>query len=117
MSNDKAYDRVLKEWRKEWCDTNIDAETNKLINLASYDLIYSAPCDGSVSDPPTDEYGNENEWSGYDFTRACEKIGKALENLPSALYIDVETEYWSETAPSETEDWPACGDKGYINIV
>lgn len=109
---ESQYKRVLNSWVKSFRANHFDATTNKAINLATFDLWYSAPSDGSVNDPPSDEYGNENEWSGYDFVKACKLISTACEEVPSVLYINTEFEDFSESEPDQFEECPECKGTG-----
>jgi hypothetical protein len=114
MTMNKVYEKVekvLSAWAKEY-RLSLAPEVRKAINLATHDLWYSAPSDGSTSDPPTDEYGNENEWSGYSFDGACKMIKDALNDLPSTLYIDTDCEDYFTSMP-ENEECPECDGNGY----
>lgn len=102
-------DQVSSQWAKEWRAEYIDAATEKLINLTTYDLYFGPLMADDCEAPPIDEFGNENEWSGYNFVSACSKIRQALSNLPSQLFVDVDAEFWTENEPQiETCNSPRC---------
>ena len=107
----KQRDVNLETWAKEWRETNVTPDVQRLINLASYDLYYGPACASDVADPPTDEFGNENEWSGFSFERACIAIKNALEDLPSVLYVEDGGDCWSESEP-ESEECENCDGTG-----
>lgn len=111
----KAIEKELKAWAMEYRKESFTDEVRKAINLATYDLWYSAPSDGSVNDPPTDEYGNENEWSGYDFVKACKLIKDACEEVPSELWIDIDAEMCWQTEEPTTTKCDECDDGFHIN--
>jgi hypothetical protein len=106
MSN-KVYEKVLSAWAKE-TRASFSPEVRKAINLASYDLHFGPPCASDCADPPTDEHGNENEWSGFSFDKACKTIKEALKDVvPNTLYVNTDSEYYSEDMPCDIE-CPVC---------
>jgi len=107
----KAYDRVLETFAKDYRKQHFDAEVAKAVRLANYDLHFGPPCASDCCAPATDEHGNENEWSGFSFEEACIAIKEALEDLPSKLYIDVMCEDYSDSEP-QYEDCPVCDKSG-----
>ena len=106
-----AYDRTLRAWRVEWMKENISPEVNRAINLATHDLYYGPANASDCEAPPIDEHGNENEWAGYDFVKACKLIKEALSDLPSELFIDCDCESWSTSEPG-VSGCPECEGSG-----
>ena len=83
-------DRLLEAWAEEWKSANLDEATRTLIAQANHDL-YCGPL-------PME---NETDYPG--FTSACKRIRKALDDAPSTLWIDVESEIACDTEPDWTE--------------
>jgi len=109
--NKSAYDRVLEAYANEYIKEHIDQPTLKLIRLANYDLHFGPALASDCNEPATDEYGNENEWSGFSFEKACKLIKEALEDVPHKLYIDIMCENYSDSEP-QYEDCPVCDKSG-----
>ena len=107
--NKSAYERVLEGWAKDYRKEHFTPEVAKALRLANYDLHFGPPCQSDCCAEPTDEYGNENEWSGFSFEKACIAIKEALQDLPSKLYIDVMCEDYSTSLP-EQEECSECND-------
>jgi hypothetical protein len=95
-----AYDRTVAAWAQQWKADNLDAKTIKLIMQANQDL-YEGPF-------PSDE-----DYPG--FITACRTIKAALQDIPSVLYIDTETETWQEKKP-EGERCDQCQGIGAIEM-
>jgi hypothetical protein len=94
----KELEGTLKLFARQYRQDHFDAETNKAVQLATYDLYYGHSL-SDAAEPPADEYGNENEWSGYSFERACDTIKSALEEVPSVLYVDIQCDDWTTSEP------------------
>lgn len=83
-----AYDRTVQAWARQWRDDNLDAKTLKLMAQTIQDL-HEGPL----------HIGSGSYYPG--FSIACTTIGKALQDLPSVIYIDAETETWQDKKPEE----------------
>jgi hypothetical protein len=106
----KGYERSLEQWAKVWKDEHLTEEVRRLITLAKYDLNFGPVGDGAFGDPAADP---DSDWAGYlGFSRSCELIAQALEDLPSQLYVNNEYEDWSETEPDFTEECCECDGTG-----
>jgi hypothetical protein len=109
-----SLDRAVAAWAKEWSQENLSEEVRKLINLTNYDLYFGPIGDGAWGDPALDDNGNENEWAGYPgFVTATNRIQKELRELPSNLYLDVDTGLWQEKEP-EPEKCQTCDGEGTV---
>ena len=106
-----AYERTLNAWKKEWCAEHLSDDIQRLMNLSYMDLMYGPALQSDCDAPPRDEYNNENEWSGYDFVKACKLIKDALSDLPSELFIDCDCESWSTSEPG-VSGCPECEGSG-----
>jgi len=100
MGASKAYDRTLAAWAKTWKEESLTDTHVMLIHSANADL-YGA---GDVSE----------DYPG--FTSACALLGTALRDLPRDVWLDVESETWTEMEPEETEDCDACDGKGVADV-
>jgi hypothetical protein len=108
MKAPSALDKVLADWAREWSAENIDAATQKLINLATYDLYFGPVGDGAAGDPAD----GDSDWDGWPgFSKACDAIEKVLRDLPRELYVDVDCGYWQEEEP-RSEKCDACQENG-----
>src|SRR5271165_1268155 len=111
MTMSKAYDRTLEAWAKDYRQNYFTPEVAKAVRLANYDLHFGPANESDCAEPPTDEYGNENEWSGFSFEKACETIKEALSNLPHVIYINDQFEDWQSSEPTG-EECSSCDGKG-----
>ncbi len=91
-----AYDRTLAAWGKTF---DLSPEIRTLIRQANDDL-YDGPW-GDVGYPG--------------FSTACRIIREALEDVPSSIYIDANSEMWQEEEP-EPVKCEACDGQGTITI-
>jgi hypothetical protein len=87
----KAYDRALKAWAKEFRAT-LDESVRNLIAQANFDLYYGPS-------------GTDEEYPGFE--TATKTIKEGLAGIPSTLYIDADSETWSDTEP-QSEQCEAC---------
>lgn len=110
MSRDRAYDKILKEWATKWKLENLSDKVRTLINQTNFDLYYGPINDGAVGDP-AEEDESLKKYPG--FSEACDIITKALKDLPSELYLDVDTGEVLEREP-EGEECEDCGGDGKI---
>ena len=107
--NKSAFERVLEEWAKDYRSNYFTSEVSKAVQLANYDLHFGPACQSDCAEPPTDEYGNENEWSGFSFDKACIAIKEACEDIPHKIWIDIQGECWQDDEP-QNEECPECND-------
>lgn len=85
----------------------------RLINQAYFDLMFGPVGDGAYGDPA--EGDESDDWKGYPgFTTACQQIKEALADLPRELYLDTETETWSDNEP-QPEKCQTCDGEGSIS--
>jgi hypothetical protein len=84
-----SYQKTLQEWAQEWKQEHLSEDVKKLIAQANFDLWY-----GSSGLEGEDE---EDPYPG--FTTATETISDALEDMPSSLYIDEQSDYVSDSEP------------------
>lgn len=106
----KALETAIAAWAKDWKAENIDEPTRRLIPLANFDLYHGPVGDGAYGDPADDD---PEEWAGYPgFSKAADAIARALDALPSALFLDVDTGYCqeSEPDPERCEDCDGSGE-------
>lgn len=101
----KGIDKILGEWLRTWKKENLSEDVCKLISQANFDLYYGPINDGAVGDPAADD----EELAKYPgFVSACKTIRKAIDDLPSTLYINSDTEEVIEREPACEEfdcDW------------
>jgi hypothetical protein len=106
----KDYDRILEAWSKKWKEENLTDEVRKLINQANFDLYYGPINDGAIGDPAEDD----EELKKYPgFSKAVAIIIKALDDLPSDLYLETETGFVSESEP-QPEKCQTCDGEGTV---
>ncbi len=87
----RIFDKGLGEWLSSWKKENLSEEVCKLINQANFDLYH-----GPVSD--------DDEYPG--FVTACKTIIKAIDDLPSTVYLNMDTgEVIEDTPEGGFEDW------------
>jgi hypothetical protein len=101
-----AFETVLAAWARNF-KGSLSPEVRKSIPLARYDLFFGPALASDCEAPPVDEYGNENEWSGFSFDKACDAIKEACDGIPPQLWLDVEAGYWQELEP---EPWECDGE-------
>lgn len=89
----KALQRTLEAWVKEY-RAGLEPSTLRLIAQANYDLHYG-PTGGGLDD-------EDSEYPG--FTKATRAIRSALDDLPSALYVDLGCEGWQDVEPTWDHD-------------
>jgi hypothetical protein len=96
-------DNLLGKWVKAWREENLSEEISKLISQATFDLYHGPINDGAVGDPAADD----EELAKYPgFVTACRSIAKAIDGLPSTLYLCTDTDEVVETEPEEEGfDW------------
>ena len=106
-----AIDQTTEAWAKQWRAEHIDAATNKLINQAFFDLHFGPVGDGAYGDPAE----GDSDWAGYPgFSKACDLIQAALEDLPSVMYFDTDCDDWTSTEP-RPERCEDCEGEGFTN--
>ena len=92
----KALDRTLAAWAKEFRE-GLDPSIVKLIEGAKQDLHFGPA------------YGEESDFPGFE--TACLAIKRALEDVPSTLYVDTGAGCWSQSEP-EPEECLECNGAG-----
>jgi hypothetical protein len=98
-----AHNSILKEWAKKWSEENLSTDILTLINQASFDLH-----NGPGGDPAT----NDEELVKYPgFITATRTIRQALQDLPSDLYIDTESDTVLDSPPQD-EKCEGCNGQG-----
>jgi len=108
----QAYEKLLAEWAKKWKEENLSKEVRKLISQADFDLWHGPVKDGAYGDPAE----GDEEWFSYPgFTKACEAIAVALQQLPSDLYLDTDSGETSEKEP-EPERCETCKGEGSVAV-
>jgi hypothetical protein len=109
----KSYEEALKKWVRTWRDEHLSEDVRKLIKQANYDLFYGPINDGAVGDPAEED----EELSKYPgFTSACKQIRDALDDLPSDLYLDEESDEVRTSEP-EHEKCEACDGEGLVDDI
>ena len=101
MKATTALDRTKAAWRAQWAAENLDADTERLITQATYDLYFGPIGDDDEDAPP---------YPGFE--TACDRIKLALRDLPSTLYLFDDWEDWSETEPEAHTCEECKGDGG-----
>jgi hypothetical protein len=111
MPRKNEYDKILFDWARDWENENLSPEVQRLISQARYDLYYGPVADGAFGDPAEDN----DEWDTYPgFVSACKQITKALADLPSELYIDIQCGDVSENEP-QNEKCESCDGQGRVD--
>jgi len=104
----RTVDKAVAAWTKQWCEEHLAADVRKMIGQANFDLYHGPVGDGAFGDPAEDN----DEWASYPgFTKACDAIARALEDLPDTLYLDLDSGDASETEPAP-ERCEACDGDG-----
>ena len=92
----------LADWAKDYRAEHIDSETQRLINLCTYDL-YFGPL-GTFDDDGV-------EWPG--FQASCILIREALEYVPQEIYVD-DSGFYQFSAP-KPERCSECQGEGVVS--
>jgi hypothetical protein len=82
----KVFDKGLGEWLSSWKKEKLSEDVCMLINRTNHDLYF-----GPINDDP--------EYPG--FVTACKRITKAIDDLPSTVYLNSHT---GEVIENEPED-------------
>jgi len=108
----KALDRTIAAWAAAWTAENLSADEQKLVRQANFDLYCGPVGDHAYGDPADDD---PNEWHSYPgFPKAVSAIGRALDSLPSELFLDLECETWCESEP-DPDKCDECDGEGEIS--
>jgi hypothetical protein len=106
----QSYQKLLMEWAKKWKAEHLTPEVRKLISQANFDLYNGPVKDGAFGDPAE----GDEEWSSYPgFSKACKLIAEALNDLPSDLYLDTDSDFVSEIEP-QPEKCQTCDGEGTV---
>jgi len=93
----KALDRTIEAWAKEY-RASLEPEIRRLIVQANWDLFYGPGC------PDADD--DRSAYPGFE--TAMDQITRALDDVPSVLYVNTDAECWTETAPETVETCWEC---------
>lgn len=75
--------KMLNSWARAWKAENLSAEVQQLITQATNDLYFGPP----------DTFLDDEIWEDYPgFISATATIKRALTELPSDLYLDIDSE-------------------------
>jgi hypothetical protein len=92
-----SYQKALQEWAQEWKQEHLSEDIKQLISQANMDLWHGP------------FWGEEDAYPG--FVPACKEISQALEDMPSSLYIDEQSDYVSDSEP-EGDKCDGCSGEG-----
>jgi hypothetical protein len=87
-----TFDKGVGEWLASWKKENLPEDVLKLINQANFDLHH-----GPVLD--------DDEYPG--FVKACRLIIKAIDDLPSVIYLNTFSGEVLQDEPDDADlnDW------------
>lgn len=106
----QSYEKMLAEWAKQWKEEHLTPEVRKLISQANFDLWHGPVKNGAYGDPAE----GDEEWDSYPgFVKACDAIKDSLKELPSDIYLDVDSGFVSESEP-EPEKCQTCDGEGSV---